>query len=116
MEVPSTIAYRVNTMDRPPTSSYRNLSKRSLNPSVNGQNFASVGLCRQMLANLVKCNEALTYRYLCRGKKQSFFALLPKLAQHFVVMPALKVFEAAHLFLLPLLKVSTIFNPSRVWF
>ena len=34
------------------------------------------------LPGLVKYNQALTYRYLCHGKKQSFFALLLKLGQH----------------------------------
>ena len=71
---------------------------------------------RKYWPGLVKFNQALSYRYLCHVKKQYFFALPPKLAQYLYCCTTAKVFERAHLFLLPyLLKVFIFRNPIRGW-
>ena len=54
MKVSSTTALRVKTINGPLTTSSRIFSKRFLSPSANGYNFASVDLCKQMLARFGK--------------------------------------------------------------
>ena len=113
LRVSSTTAFSVNTVDGPPTTSSRFFPKDLHLPQWMDrilQQLICVDKCRP---GLVKYNQNLTYRYLYRGKRQSFL-LCPQSWQNiFIIIPARKVLDWSHLFLLPYLL--QVFYSSRVW-
>ena len=74
------------------------LSGRSLSPSRSDGLLRLVSFVDKYWLGLVIYSQASTYRCLCCVKKQSLFAISPKLEQHFECYTAREIFEQVQLF------------------
>ena len=117
IEISSPTAISVNTMDGPPTPSSRILSNKSLSLSVKGKDFPIFGLLGQLFTRIGRVHPKLNMSLPCIAVYINYLlhSFWCKNNVLFVI-PAQKVFEGAHVFLLPRACGLFIFvSPSSRW-